>query len=297
MITLRQIEAFCAIAAVGSFSAAAATLGMTQPALSKRLAEMEASIGAKLFDRSLRAVQLTAQGRAILKSCEQMLRIRAEIMATAGAQLTYSGPFRLGITELVAATILPDLLTTVGTSFPEMELHPEVSLSEDLFDKVESGGLDLTIAPGSVRRGLVSDYLGGIELAFMRSPTRLACPDKLSLAELARYSLLSQTERSALQSAVEDHFRTHNVTPTTRLPCNSLSAIAGLAIAGFGIGVLPRRMYAHRLSSGELKIIQVSPRLPKLGYFVAYRAGGLAPVCERITSLIKEAWANTDRSR
>ena len=61
-----------------AFVAAAENLRTTQPALSKRIAEMEMSIGASLFDRSLRTVQLTAKGHAILKLCEEMLNPLAD---------------------------------------------------------------------------------------------------------------------------------------------------------------------------------------------------------------------------
>src|SRR5689334_22365738 len=106
---------------------------------------METSVGASLFDRSLRAVQLTTKGRAILNLCEQMLKIREGIFAIAGERLRFAGIFHLGITELVAHTILPKLVTAINSDFPEMILHPEVNLSLNIYDKLESGKLDLAI--------------------------------------------------------------------------------------------------------------------------------------------------------
>ena len=98
----------------------------------------------------------------------------------------------------------------------------------------------------------------------MCNPMRLACPDRLEIGELARYPLISQTGRSALQATVEDHFRRNNVAPTTRLSCNSLSAISGLALGGLGIGTLPIRLYLPSVASGELKVIELTPELPPL---------------------------------
>ena len=116
-----------------------------------------------------------------------------------------------------------------------MVLHPEVNLSLNLYEKLEHGKLDLAIVPGGYRGELVSEFLGDIELKCMCNPMRLACPDRLEIGELVRYPLISQTDRSALQATVEDHFRRNNVAPTTRLSCNSLSAISGLALGGLAL--------------------------------------------------------------
>jgi len=250
MVTLKQIEAFYVIGTQGSFVSAAATLGTTQSALSKRISEMELIMGVSLFDRSVPGMPLSGAGRSILRHCEDILRARSDMLSLVGLPLKYSGAFKLGITELVAQTFLPTLASRLQQEFPEMILEPEVNLSLNLYDKVESAKLTMAIVPGVPRIDLASERLGEVELACMCNPTRFVCPDDLSMAELSRLPLLMQTDRSALQATVDEHFRRNNVTPKATLACNSLSAISGLAVAGLGVGILPKRLYLDKLASG-----------------------------------------------
>src|SRR4051794_15775444 len=126
MISLRQVEAFLAIAETGNFSAAADRLGTTQPAVSKRIAELEAALGTPLFDRLQRPPRLTEQGHAFQPLCEDMLAVRDRMLQGAVDTAAYSGVIRFGVTELIALTFLPALVAELRQRLPRARLRAEV---------------------------------------------------------------------------------------------------------------------------------------------------------------------------
>jgi DNA-binding transcriptional LysR family regulator len=279
-ITLRQIEAFHAIVETGSFAAAAGRLGTTQSAISKRIAELEAALGVTVFDRTQRSAQLTLSGHALLPFCEEFLALRLRLRQSLGEPTDYAGRFCIGVTELVALTFLPDLIAEVRRVLPRAKLEPVVKLGLELHDELRAGAINLAIMPVPPSPELTGRSLGRIEMAWTCNPQAVECPETIPLARLADYPILAQTERSGLQAVTNEWLRRHRVNINMMLSSNSLSALCGLTLAGFGISMLPKDFFFHHVEAGRLKIIETIPALPALEYYVAYRQDGLHSVAE-----------------
>ncbi|WP_159999783.1 LysR family transcriptional regulator, partial [Roseomonas sp. 18066] len=276
---MRQVEAFHAILEAGSFAAAAMALGTTQPAISKRIVELEADLGFLLFDRSARPPQLTRHGHALLPLCAEMLALRTRMRATLDDPAEYAGQFRIGITELVALTVLPALIGRIRARLPRIRLRTEVKLAEALHQDLLDGHSDMAIAPGPPPGGLLhARKVASLALAWMAGASLGVPPGPLSAAALVRFPLLAQTQRSGLQAVVNDWLRENGQRPELILACNSLTALSGMTIAGLGIALMPRSQFLPKVATGELRIIETTPPMPRLDYHVLYPASGLEAV-------------------
>jgi len=147
-MTLKEIEAFYWTAVLSNFSLAAAKLHITQSSLSKRVAELEASVGVPLFERSSKKVQLTDSGARLLPIARQFLDLADSMQAEAVATTRLSGECKFGISELIALTWLPGLVNSVRQRHPGLKLQPYVDLARGLERRVVRGELDFAVAPG-----------------------------------------------------------------------------------------------------------------------------------------------------
>src|SRR5882724_9783769 len=109
--SLPQLESFYWVARLGSFHAAARRQNLTQPTISARIRELEASLGIKLFERSNRRAEITAIGYSILAQTEQILRTADEIDQQIYRRDPMRGLLRLGSAESAALSGLTEMLT------------------------------------------------------------------------------------------------------------------------------------------------------------------------------------------
>src|SRR5687768_17628312 len=112
-MTLKQLEAFYLAATLGSFALAAQRVHVTQSSLSKRIAELEESVGAELFDRSTKRAQLTEPGHRLMPVAAQMLALQEDAKTLTHSSPVLSGVCRFGISELGALTWLPRFVARI----------------------------------------------------------------------------------------------------------------------------------------------------------------------------------------
>ena len=141
------MEYFEALAETLHFGRASALVGVTQPALSSQIAEMEERLGRKLFDRGARGVQLTDDGLALRPRIERLLSELREIEAQGRRERSMmEGRFRLGVIPTVAPYLLPSLLPRLRQRFPALVIELREAVTARLIEETEAGRLDGMIA-------------------------------------------------------------------------------------------------------------------------------------------------------
>ena len=134
MLSLRQMEALVWIAQLGTFDRAASRLGTSQSAISKRINELEQTIGFPLFERSQRGSKLTPRGEEVLEVARKMLLLQDDIATIrAGSRTRIEKQIRGGVTELTAITWLPRLTAALRETYPGVVLEPEVASGRTLY--------------------------------------------------------------------------------------------------------------------------------------------------------------------
>lgn len=199
--TLRQIEAYAAVADTHSFSAAAERMGMTAQAVSQLVAELEAVLAFRLFDRTTRRVSLSSAGRDFLASALTLLRhVDAADATSSDIRNRAAGIVRVGAPLVLACTALPEAVRSYQAERPKVAVHIRDVPVEALVDAVASGDIDLAIGP---------DRPTGAEVAaqpLFESPWVLWCA---AAHPLARHRTLawSDLHEHPLVAAGRDHER------------------------------------------------------------------------------------------
>lgn len=289
-MTLRQLEAFYWAATFGSFSAAAGKLHMTQSALSKRIAELEAVLGSKLFNRDAYRPVLTAQGRVLLEKARRMLQLQSEIHDTVRSAALEDHECRFGVTELVALTWLPDLVAQVRRKYPNAVLEPYVDLSAPLHQKLIDGEIDFAVTPAQCPApGIVNALLVPVEFALMASPKVVPPGTELSAQLLERLPVLTQIQGSGLNPLFDGWMHGHGLNVRRILGSNSLAAIAGMVVGQLGVAFLPTGYYAPLVRRGDLCLLRMEARMPLLDYYLSYRADETNPLARALFGLVVAA--------
>ena len=272
-MTLKQIEAFYWAANLGSFSIAALRLHVTQSSLSKRIAELEASVDAPLFDRSSKRAQLTEAGQRLLPLAGRMLDLKEQLHREASSSTSLAGLCRFGVSELVSLTWLPDFTRRVNQAHPALVLEPYVDLARNLERKVQRGELDFSITTGPSRNPRVhGSVIGRVHFSWVASPSRIGTPELLRRADLERHPVITMTEGSGLTRAIQAWAAEQEITMHRILGCNSLMAIVALVLADVGISFLPTQFMKPWVEHGSLVALRSDPPLPSLNYYFFNRS-------------------------
>lgn len=290
MITLKEVEALCCVAQVGGFERAAARLHTTQSAVSKRIRQLQASLGVELFDRLGRRARLNAKGEDVRALGAELLAVRDRILERAGLREVAPSRLRLGVTELTAMTWLPALVQELRAAYPELVIEPEVAPSSTLMGSILSDTYDLIITPyvkGDA--ALTAVHLAEVENVWACSPSIAPARRTLPLAEIRNFTVLTQGGRSTVGVRMDRWLRANGVRHAKTVTTNNLVALVGLTIAGLGISYMPRECFGDLMDAGLLTILHTTPPLPRFSYVLAYRRDrtsafheAVGRICERV---------------
>lgn len=297
MFTIRQLEALYWSSSLGSFEAAASYLHVAQSTISKRLAEMERQFPEPLFDRSGRHSVLTVRGEAILQIAEQMLRLNDRLVSAARGTDAVPLKIRLGVTDLVAMSWLPELVMRIEAAYPGVEIEPEIDLSNVLIDRLLDRKIDFVICPrGTLQPQFINAPLDAIELVWMCSPKLVGERTSLTREELLSMTLLAQSSGSVLRPMLYPIIDNENLTFRKKINCNNMGALAELAASGMGITILPRSFFMRYLQDDRLRVMDTPIYLPELNYYVTFRNdyyreffAGVAQICREIRGFSEHA--------
>jgi LysR family hydrogen peroxide-inducible transcriptional activator len=146
-LTIRQLEYFEALAETLHFGRAAEMAGVTQPALSAQVAEMEQRLACRLFERGGRSVTLTEEALALRPRIEGILAdLRGLERAAQRGRAALEGRFRLGIIPTVAPYLLPRLLPLARKRFPSLAIELREAVTDVLVEETRAGRLDGFVA-------------------------------------------------------------------------------------------------------------------------------------------------------
>jgi LysR family hydrogen peroxide-inducible transcriptional activator len=150
-MNLNQLRYAWTLAETRSFTRAAELCSVSQPALSKAVAQLEEQLGARLFDRTTKQFELTPFGRALLPFVERVLSAHDEL--TRRAMLEHGRiTLRIGVSTLVRASVLSTAINRLRSETPGVEVVLSEANMADLHRRLGGGELDLIVAPGVTHR-------------------------------------------------------------------------------------------------------------------------------------------------
>lgn len=156
-VSVRQLEYFEALAETQHFGRAAELVGVTQPALSAQIAEMEQRLSCRLFERDARGARLTEEARVLRPRVARILSELRELEATARrGRRALEGRFRLGLIPTVAPYLLPRVLPGLKARFPALQLELREAVTGTLVEDALAGRLDGFVAALPIEHELMS---------------------------------------------------------------------------------------------------------------------------------------------
>lgn len=290
-LTLKQIETFYWTATLGSFTAAAARLNTTQPAISNRIREFEQTTDTKLFDANSRMPRVTPKGREVLAVCEQFLHLAQALETAAGGVPAVGGLVRVGAADTVALTWLPRLMSRLSEQYPQIDVELIVDLSLRLQSRLENRELDIAFLVGPISNPeITTRHLGNVTNAWMCAPSLLPHGSNgLTPNEMAQIPIFTHSRGSHLHQAVGRWFDEHGVRPARVHGCNSLSSMIMMTIAGLGLSVLPIDLMQKELRQKKLMLAAPGEKFPANRFLVAHQAETFDTTVTLISDLAVES--------
>lgn len=258
-MNVQQLRTFVTVVDHGSFSEAARSLGISQPAVTMQMQALESDIGATLLDRRYRRVDLTEAGRALLpharRVIEQLESARDEISALSG---TVTGRLTIAASTTPGVYVIPRLLGGFLAANPEVGVTIAVHDTAQVVEAVESGHAHLGVTGATVRGARASfDQLGRDELVLVCPPdSPLVGRTGVPLAELADQQWVLRESGSGTRQIAERLVADHGLDPDELRVIVELGtgeAIISAIEGGLGISILSRFVAAKALELGTVR--------------------------------------------
>ncbi len=241
-----QLKAFVAINKQGSFTAAANSLHLTQPAISKRIAALELQLGSPLFDRVGRNTRLTDTGHKLLPLAENMLISFSNFRKTAdNMKQEITGSLSLGTSHHIGLHRLPPVLRQYTKLYPDVELALHFVDSEDGVKGVESGELEMAIItlPANTPESLSASRVWDDPLALVVGKMhKLAGQDSIAVEELANHEAILPGVNTYTRALLEEKLALTGYKLRIGLSTNFLETNKMMASIGLGWTILPETM-------------------------------------------------------
>jgi DNA-binding transcriptional LysR family regulator len=272
-MTESHLKTLLWVVRLGGIGAAAKHLHITQPAITRRIQELEKDLGAQVLRREGRNVVPTALGQMYVASAERILSEISTMRMSAKGD-TVVGTIRVGVAEVIALTWYHRLHSRIEKRYPNVRLEIDVDMSSRLATKLVRDQIDIALLPGAVNMPHANQTdLGTCALEWMSVPRLLESRKgrHFSPATLANLPIITLPHEANAHNVMLEWFEEAAVKPSRIHSCNSVSAVASLVRSGMGVSLLPVDLFKGDLQSGSLVVLPVTPAISKVNYVAVYQ--------------------------
>lgn len=270
-MTLKHIRIFVAVYQEESITRAAERLGMTQPATSLAVKELEEHYHTKLFERSGRGIRVTAAGKQFYTSAARLLSLYNE-MDQEMKNWNTSGKLRIGSSISIGSCIMPQLISQFNKHYPELEVYVKVDSSDVIEQNVLENRLDFALIEGSVHSSkLKSQVFLDDELIPICSRFHpLAGAEEVELQQLKGEHFLLREPNSGTRQLADSSFALKNFHIEPIWESTSTAALINAVSIGLGISILPKRMLEKQLRMHQIFSFTIKDMDLKRHYSLIY---------------------------
>lgn len=279
-MNLRQLSNLVTVADCANITRAAAALHISQPALTKSIRDLEASLGVSLFDREPRGVRPTASGESLIAHARTVL---AEIhRANADLDLirdVATGNVLVGAAPVVVADLLPRALARFLEISPDVNVAVSEGTNQDLLPALRTGALDMVIGPlmpDGPDPACTERFLYYNELAIVaRSQHPLAGRGRLTFADLVGQEWILPPRNAAPRGQLDNAFRREGLEPPPRaVESSSMSCVRTLLLETDRLAVLPPQIIRLEQGLGLVTVLPVDWSAPSRPMGITTRLRG-----------------------
>jgi len=265
----RRLQVFHAVAKQLSFTKAAETLYMTQPAVTFQIKQLEEHFNTRLFDRGHGRISLTPAGELVLEYADRILGQYADLEARL-AEMTgqMRGPLLVGASITIAEFMLPRVLGEFNALYPNVRARLIVGNSDTIENRVAEHSLDIGLTEATDHLPqLLAETCCDDELQVICSPGHpLARESAILPGMLLEHAFIAREPGSGTREVSDNYLRQAGVDPSNLkvlMELGSPEALKGVVSTGLGVAIVSRASFHKELQLKQLVAIPLSPRLTR----------------------------------
>lgn len=273
-VTLRQMKVFEAVAHHGSYSRAAETLYLSQPAVSMQIKQLEESVGVPLLEQLGKKIYLTEAGKEFQQYCNNILQQLNDAEAMFAEFKGMSGKLAICVAT-TASYFSPQLLAAFCKRYPQAQASLNVTNRETLLQRLAQNETDMAVM------GRPPDGLDLDATPFMENPLVIIAPPSHPLAgerdipleRIQQETFLVREQGSGTRIAMERFFSEQAIKLTTGTEMSTNEAIKQAVQAGMGLGILSLHTISLELETRRLVVLDVQAFPILRHWYVVHRQG------------------------
>ena len=270
----RRLQVFHTVARLLSFTKAAESLHMTQPAVTFQVRQLEEYFNTRLFDRAHNRISLTDAGKRVFEYADEIFELYAK-MDNAVRDLTgeISGVLIIGASTTIAEYMLPSLLGDLKKKYPDVNVQLRVSNSEGIVHMVENNDIDLGVVESPVlNKNLVVEECRKDRLVAIVPPQHpLSNNKEVTIKELLEHEYIAREEGSGTREVIHEQLADAGMKSADlhiSMELGSPEAIKGAVEAGMGVSIVSEVTIHKELEIGTLVALELTPSLERPFSFV-----------------------------
>lgn len=261
--TLRQLRYFDALAGHSHFGRAAAACGISQPALSMQIKELEEALGAVLIERGARQVRLTKFGEDAALRVRDILRSVDELGDFARASRGWlAGQLHIGMIPTIAPYLLPTVIGNLTRMHPELDIHVREALTSRLIQELVEGRLDTAIVALPVSEPSLTEVALFAENFLLVRPGEEEGTPVPSSETLREMRLLLLEEGHCFRDQALSFCNMQSSPPRDALDASSLSTLVQMVSAGMGVTLIPEMAVSVETRSASVSVARFKDPQP-----------------------------------
>ncbi|MCT8977560.1 selenium metabolism-associated LysR family transcriptional regulator [Clostridium sp. CX1] len=289
----KQIEAFINVAKFKSFSKAATSCFLSQPAISSHIASLEKDLNVQLFDRTSKEVLLTPAGESFLKYALDILNTRDKaIYNIVNFNETINGKLKLAASTTPCNTIVPSLIKKFYKSYPEVSFDVIEQSSGEIIEDIIKFDCEIGLVGELVNDEKIKSYkLIEDDLVIISSPA-LNIADSVYIEDILNYKFILREEGSATRKTFEYALRKEGFDPSeidVHFEVNNLDTLFQFVKSGLGISVVSKHVLRDYISLGLIKESKIENLfLKRYIYLITSSKRTLTPTAKAFFNLCKD---------
>jgi LysR family hydrogen peroxide-inducible transcriptional activator len=295
-VTFRQLRYFDAVAGHGHFGRGAAACGISQPALSMQVKELEEALGAVLIERGARQVRLTKFGEEAALRVRDILRLVDELGDFARASRDrLAGRLRIGMIPTIAPYLLPAVIGDLTRMRPELDIHVREALTSKLIQELAEGRLDTAIVALPISEPSLTEVPLFSENFLLVRPADDGGARALSTETLRDMRLLLLEEGHCFRDQALSVCHMQSSLPPQTLDASSLSTLVQMVSAGMGVTLIPEMAVAVETRSAPVSVTRFGDPQPSRTIGMVWRK--TSPLAGQLLQLSEVVCRSADALR
>jgi DNA-binding transcriptional LysR family regulator len=290
-----DIEAFLAVVDTGSIVAAAQRLNLTQPGVTRRVQNLELSLGATLLDRQSKPLKPTSAGREAYALGRRVISSVEDLRSGLAPDAPPSGDFRLGLTPFLNDAAVAGPLDQLRENYPKLTLRVSSSWSGELLALLEAGRIDacaIFVAAGvEPSESLAREHLGTYP-ALVVAAKSLGLPKRVSLAEIAELPWVLSQDGCSFRRVIRRALEANHLPFTIAAEVLSSDLRHSLVARGLGLGITTMTALKASQMHCDIQVLDVDGFDADIHGWLVHRppAGRLAKPIARLAEGLREVF-------